>query len=185
MVRANPPLKPIIVLFRAMTRRWEASDDKVPEWMLQPMQCCNLLRGEAALMRYQSCVCPVPQCSEQLRSKDLRQPGDMPSECPNCGNGINWDTCAECNLVWNWSSVDRPAPKALHGKDPWELLNPGQNSDKKPLERGESLSPITAQGSQRNSIHSVEQPEKERGDGKGTNDDQVDDEVVQQALVRR
>ena len=127
------------------------------------MQCCNLMRGEAALMRYQYCVCPVPQCSEQLRSKDLRQPGDMPSECPNCGDGINWDTCAECNLVWNWSSVDRPAPKVLHGKEPWELLNPGQNSNKRPLE----------------------QPEKERRDGKGTNDDQVDEEVVQQALVRR
>ena len=177
--------KPIIVLFRAMTRRWEANDDKVPEWMLEPTQCCNLLRGEAALMRYQSCVCPVPQCSEQLRSKDLRQPGDMPSECPNCGNGIHWDTCAECNLVWNWSSVDRPAPKALHRKKPLELLNPAQNLNRKPMERSESLSPITAQGSQQNSIHSVEQPEKERGDGKDTHDDQVDDEVVQQALVPR
>jgi len=37
MVRAYPPLKPIIVLFRTMTQRWEASDDTVPEWMLQPM----------------------------------------------------------------------------------------------------------------------------------------------------
>ena len=168
-----------------MAQRWEANDDKVPEWMLEPMQCCSLLRDEAALMRYQACVCPVSQCSEQLRSKDLRQPGDMPSECPHCTNGIHWDTCAECNMVWNWSSVDRPAPEALHGKEPWKLLNPGQNLNKKPLERDESLSPIRAQGSQQSSINSVEQAEKERGDGKDTNDDQVDDEVVQQALARR
>ena len=100
----------------------------------------------------------------------------------NCGNGIYWDTCAECNLVSNWSSVDRPAPKALHGKEPCELLNLGQNSNKKPLERDESLSPITAQGSQRNSNHSVEQAEKARGDGHDNTDDQVDDEVVQQAF---
>ena len=113
----------------------------------------------------------------------------MPSECPNCGNGIHWDTCAECNLVWNWSSVDRPAPKVLHGKEPRELLNPGQNllyavspENKKPLERDESLSQITAQGSQPNSIHKVEQAEKERGDGDDNNDDQGDDEGVQHAF---
>ena len=165
-----------------MTQRWEANDDQVPAWMLEPMQCCCLLRGEAALMRYKSCVCTVPQCSEQLRSKDLRQPGDMPSECPNCGNGIHWDTCAECNLVWNWSTVDRPAPKVLHCKEPWELLNPGQNLNKKPMERDESSSQMTARGSQPNAIHKVEQAEKERGDGDDNNDDQGDDEVVQHAF---
>ena len=106
-------------------------------------------------MRYQACVCPVPQCSEQLRSKDLRQPGDMPSECPNCGNGINWDTCAECNLVWNWSSVDRPAPKALHMKKPLELLNPALNLNNNPMESG---------------------------DGNDKNDDQGDDVVAQRAF---
>ena len=49
------------------------------------------------------------------------------------------------------------------------------------MERDESLSQMTARGSQPNSIHKVEQAEKERGDGKDDNDDQDDDEVVQHA----